>query len=327
MTLNLWQIRHLNINIILLFVIFIFAGTQAMNSDDYYKDIRKAIENISSAEKDIRDGKTSDINLEKLLSVTITKKRDVADSWIIREANLFKSSEKKEEKLLLLKRVKSRLYALMELPPEDMPVNKDDIKKRIRSILLQRQFQYFDIYALKDRVVRWLLSISFIKELLEIMKLDNDNSRYRTIIYIILAVASVTVSSITGFLIISLKRRFASTVMEGYKGTFYSKKADALLWEKKALAFSADGNYRPALQGLLYSLLLSLDRKDIIVFDGTKTNMEYIKIMKNDSMKKISEVFELFCSIYDRKWYGLENCSEEEYREAFELFKDCLRKI
>lgn len=301
--------------------------TGAVERDDYYKDVRKAIEHISAAEKDIKDGKTWHMNLEKFFPPPLIKKRNINNSWMIREANLFKTIEKKEEKLLLLRRVKNRLYALMNLPPEDMTVNKDNIKKRIRAILLQRQFQYFDIYALKDRFVRWLLSISFIKELLEIMKLDNDNSRYRTIIYIILAFASVTVSSITGFLIISLKRRFADTVMEGYKGTFYSKKSDALLWEKKAIELSAEGNYRFALQGLLYCLLLNLDRKDIIEFNGTKTNMEYIKIMKKDSMKKISEVFETFCNIYDRKWYGIEDCSGEEYREAFELFKDCMRKI
>jgi hypothetical protein len=56
----------------------------------------------------------------------------------------------------------------MNLPREEKPVNKDDIKKRIRAILLQKQFQYFDIYAFKDRFVRWLLSVSFIKELLRL---------------------------------------------------------------------------------------------------------------------------------------------------------------
>ncbi|MEQ8225212.1 MAG: hypothetical protein ABRQ37_23025, partial [Candidatus Eremiobacterota bacterium] len=120
---NLWYMRHLNINIILLFIICIFSLIQATERDDYYKDVRKAIENISAAEKDIRDGKISDINLEKLITPDVIKKRDVSDSWIIREANLFKKIEKKEEKLLLLKRVKSRLYALMDLPQEEKPVN------------------------------------------------------------------------------------------------------------------------------------------------------------------------------------------------------------
>jgi len=319
--------RHLNINIILLFIICIFSQIEATERYDCYKDVRKAIENISAAEKDIRDGKTSDINLENLFPPAIIKKKDVTVPWVIREANLFKTIEKKEGKLLLLRRVKSRLYALMNLPREEKPVNKDDIKKRIRAILLQKQFQYFDIYAFKDRFVRWLLSVSFIKELLKIMKLDNGNERYRIILYIILAFVSVIVSLITGFLIISIKRRFAGTVTEGYKGTFYSKKSDAMLWEKKASDLSAKGDYRAALQGLLYSLLLSLDRKDIIVFDGTKTNMEYMKFMEANNMKGISEIFEHFCNIYDKKWYGLEDCSGEEYREALEFFKDCMRKI
>jgi hypothetical protein len=298
-----------------------------MDSDNYYKNIRKAIEKITIAEKDIKDGKTVEVNLEKLLPPVITEKRDVTNYWITREANLFKSTEKKEEKLFLLKRVKSRLYALMYLPSEESPVNKDDIKNRIKSILLQKQFQYFDFYSLKERFLKWFLSISFIKELLEIMNLDVSNVRHRAILYIILAVSSVTVSFITGFLIISLKRRFAGTVLEGYRDRFYSKKTDAMLWEKKAFELSENGNYRLALQGLLYSLLLSLDRRDIILFDGTKTNREYMRLIKNDNMKKISEVFEIFCNIYDRKWYGLEDCSEKEYTEAFEIFKDCLRKI
>jgi len=325
MTLNLWLMRHLNISIILLFVIFIFSQTQAGEREDYYEDIGKAIENISAAEKDISDGK--EINSDKLFPLRIMKKTNVTDCWIIREINLFKSTEKKEEKLLLLRRVRARLYALLDLPSEEHAVNKGDIKNRIRSILLQKQFQYFDMYALKDRVVKWLLSISFIKELLKIMNLNDGNGRYRTMLYIILAFVSVTVSLITGFLIISLKRRFAGTVREFNGDRFYAKKTDALLWEKKALEFSANGNYRLALQGLLYSLLLSLDRKDIILFDCTKTNREYMKLIKDEHINRVCEIFEHFCDIYDRKWYGLEDCSGEEYREAFELFKDCLRKI
>jgi hypothetical protein len=97
MILNLWYMRHLNINIILLFIICIFSQIEATERYDCYKDVRKAIENISAAEKDIRDGKTWDINLENLFPPAIIKKRDVTVPWIIREANLFKTIEKKKK--------------------------------------------------------------------------------------------------------------------------------------------------------------------------------------------------------------------------------------
>ncbi len=304
---------------------------EAKTIEDYHEEIRKAIEKVDLACEYMEEGKNMEVNIEKLLpfeeviSLSGGSKVIVHNYWLSREAEDFKSS-KIDDKLLILKRIKSRLAVLLNLPCTSLNTNREEVKSGIKKILSERQFHYVDLYSLKEKIIKWLMSNSFIKELLNLMEINMDPQNQNLILYIILVITSIFVSAIAGYIIISIKRRFISGLQEDSEKGYMSSRKDALVLEKKAGELSKKGDYRMALQCLLGALLLNFDKKDILPFEPSRTNREYLCMIKIMENYKLLKYFESFCNIYEHKWYGLESCSEEEYGHAFELFKECIRK-
>ncbi|HPZ10632.1 MAG TPA: hypothetical protein PL110_21260, partial [Candidatus Eremiobacteraeota bacterium] len=152
---------------------------EAKTIEDYHEEIRKAIEKVDLACEYMEEGKNMEVNIEKLLpfeeviSLSGGSKVIVHNYWLSREAEDFKSS-KIDDKLLILKRIKSRLAVLLNLPCTSLNTNREEVKSGIKKILSERQFHYVDLYSLKEKIIKWLMSNSFIKELLNLMEINMD---------------------------------------------------------------------------------------------------------------------------------------------------------
>jgi Domain of unknown function (DUF4129) len=90
--------------------------------------------------------------------------------------------------------------------------------------------------------------------------------------------------------------------------------APMLLSDARALA--ADGNFAGALRALYAATLAALDRARLIQFDPARTNGHYLRSMPAGATR---DAFAAFTRLFDRKWYGREECTRAEYEQSLEL--------
>jgi hypothetical protein len=79
------------------------------------------------------------------------------------------------------------------------------------------------------------------------------------------------------------------------------------------------GDFRSAVRLVYMGVLLRLDEQDLIRFDGTSTNWEYLA-----RLKKTSPVYELLRPVtvlFDVKWYGQEPAVRSDYERVLEVYR------
>jgi hypothetical protein len=86
-----------------------------------------------------------------------------------------------------------------------------------------------------------------------------------------------------------------------------------------ARAFAAAGDARRAVHHQYLAVLLRLDERDHLPFDGALTNRELVPRL--DAAPELTEPFVGLVSAFDRLWYGQASCSATEY-EAFARLAD-----
>jgi hypothetical protein len=90
--------------------------------------------------------------------------------------------------------------------------------------------------------------------------------------------------------------------------------APMLLSDARVLA--SNGDYAGALRALYAATLAALDRARLIKFDPARTNGHYLRSMTPSATR---DAFASFTNVFDRKWYGREACSRDEYERSLEL--------
>lgn len=81
------------------------------------------------------------------------------------------------------------------------------------------------------------------------------------------------------------------------------------------------GDYRSALRLMYLAMLLRLDDLELIRFDRTGTNWEYLSRLREHP--EIHRMLHPITAAFDRKWYGREPADESDYR----AFADACRAI
>jgi hypothetical protein len=79
-------------------------------------------------------------------------------------------------------------------------------------------------------------------------------------------------------------------------------------------------NFREALRYLYLALLIELDEKRIISYQNAKTNHQYLKEVNNKA-SHLRDCFGDMMDLFERKWYGLEECTNEDYRSGLNLYR------
>ncbi len=82
---------------------------------------------------------------------------------------------------------------------------------------------------------------------------------------------------------------------------------------------AAGGAPREAIHHLYLAVLLRLDEREHLLFDGSLTNRELLPRLT--AAPELAEPFSALVSRFDRLWYGQQTCSQEEYA-AFRALAD-----
>lgn len=87
----------------------------------------------------------------------------------------------------------------------------------------------------------------------------------------------------------------------------------------EAARLAAAGDFRSALRLVYIAALLVLDERELIRFDRSGTNWEYLAALK--SHPKIQGALRPVTVVFDRKWYGHEPASESDYDAFVSAFR------
>lgn len=86
---------------------------------------------------------------------------------------------------------------------------------------------------------------------------------------------------------------------------------------------ASEGNFRNALRLVYLAVLLRLDERELIEFNRTGTNWEYLSMLRKHH--KVHDTLKPVTMVFDRKWYGHEPASNDDYKsfvQAYEAVED-----
>jgi hypothetical protein len=110
----------------------------------------------------------------------------------------------------------------------------------------------------------------------------------------------------------SFKRDHGVTVEPQSRADPESIKREAYEWSQK-------GDYRQAIRCLFLSLLLYLDNMGLLTYDPGKTNGQYLSEV-HKGMDNEAETFASLTLLFERKWYGMEESSEQDFHQYEQAF-------
>jgi hypothetical protein len=89
--------------------------------------------------------------------------------------------------------------------------------------------------------------------------------------------------------------------------------------------YKKEGDFRLSLRYLYISLLIQLNKKEIIKIDKSKTNRQYLREVK-ENQSDIHEVFGEFTDIFAYHWYGYRTTTPEILDIWFDKYKLILER-
>jgi hypothetical protein len=116
---------------------------------------------------------------------------------------------------------------------------------------------------------------------------------------------------------ISLGRAGDRSIVEAegaYEGPASPKRA-----LDEAARFASAGDYRSAMRLVYLAVLLHLDEREMIRFDRTGTNWEYLASLRQHST--LQDVLRPVTMTFDRKWYGHETATDRDYTALVNAYK------
>ena len=164
-----------------------------------------------------------------------------------------------------------------------------------------------------DAIRAWVWSwiVWLLDPLLELFRRDGE------VIAPVLVYSLIAVSLIIVLGGVVLIRRFSRGSVAGdgaladFAETGRPRAADELARSRDA---ATSGDPRQAIHYLYLAVLLRLDEREHLHFDGALTNRELLPRLTAASA--LADPFEALVSQFDRLWYGQKRCTTEEY-EAF----------
>lgn len=88
----------------------------------------------------------------------------------------------------------------------------------------------------------------------------------------------------------------------------------------QAYDYLQKGEYRLAIRYIYKSLLLYLDKTGSLVYESGKTDGEYVREFSRNSSREVEE-FALLTNFFERKWYGGEESSLEDFQQCENILR------
>jgi hypothetical protein len=199
----------------------------------------------------------------------------------------------------------------------DMPAATPEQLALLAEVLARAEFQVslgssmLQRYLEAIRAWFWSWIVWLLEPLLELLGSDDD-AVSPLLVYGLIAVSLVIV---IGGLVLIRRLSRGSVASDGALADFAEtgrpRAADELARARDA---AASGDPRLAIHHLYLAILLRLDERDHLAFDGALTNRELLPRLT--AAPALADPFEALVSEFDRRWYGQQACTAEEY-EAF----------
>ncbi len=103
------------------------------------------------------------------------------------------------------------------------------------------------------------------------------------------------------------------------RGLEPDEQSPADLW-RRAEALARDGDFLAAVRHLYLAVLTQLHQADLIRYEKTRTNGEYLRQLQGkDGAEGLSEPFRRLTRLFEQKWYGERACAADDYERCREL--------
>jgi hypothetical protein len=95
----------------------------------------------------------------------------------------------------------------------------------------------------------------------------------------------------------------------------------ASAWWREADDFARQGRHLDALRAVYLAVLSLLHRQQLIRFETTRTNGEYVEQVRlaAQAPRDLAEPFGRLTALFEMKWYGDRSCNPDEFRAGREL--------
>jgi hypothetical protein len=92
------------------------------------------------------------------------------------------------------------------------------------------------------------------------------------------------------------------------------------IWLQQAQRYASDGDYRRAFRAVFLAILLQLDHAGAIQYDRTRTNGDYLRLLRAGNLGALYDAFRPLVFEFDVRWYGDRPTQERDYRRCRDEF-------
>jgi hypothetical protein len=87
-------------------------------------------------------------------------------------------------------------------------------------------------------------------------------------------------------------------------------------WLRQAQHFADQNDYRRAFRAVFLGILLQLDKAGAIEYSRSRTNGDYVRLLRTRGLQPLFEAFRPLVFEFDLRWYGNRATAEEDYRRC-----------
>jgi len=87
-------------------------------------------------------------------------------------------------------------------------------------------------------------------------------------------------------------------------------------WLRQAQQFAEAKDFRRAFRAVFLGILLQLDKAGAIEYNRSRTNGDYVRLLRTRGLNALFEVFRPLVFEFDLRWYGNRATAEEDYRRC-----------
>jgi hypothetical protein len=92
-------------------------------------------------------------------------------------------------------------------------------------------------------------------------------------------------------------------------------------WLQQAQNFADGADYRRAFRCVFLAILLLMDQGGLIEFDRSRTNGDYLRLLRRKNLSRLYETLRPLVLEFDRRWYGQEATNERDYQRILQDFE------
>jgi hypothetical protein len=87
-------------------------------------------------------------------------------------------------------------------------------------------------------------------------------------------------------------------------------------WLRQAQQYADANDYRRAFRAVFLGILLQLDKAGAIEYTRSRTNGDYVRLLRTRGLSALFEAFRPLVFEFDLRWYGNRATAEEDYRRC-----------